>query len=81
MDIQPVASFATAAQRKEMLAPLVAGKIRTCFGVSVASASSLLTHCADCCYRTEPNTGLDTLKLKTLAKRDGDDYVISGQKM
>lgn len=30
---------------------------------------------------TEPNTGLDTLKLKTTAKRDGDDYLISGQKI
>ncbi|KZZ95218.1 acyl-CoA dehydrogenase [Ascosphaera apis ARSEF 7405] len=30
---------------------------------------------------TEPNTGLETLKLKTRAVRDGDDYVISGQKI
>jgi len=30
---------------------------------------------------TEPNTGLDTLKLKTAAKRDGDSYLISGQKI
>jgi acyl-CoA dehydrogenase len=29
---------------------------------------------------TEPNTGLETLKLKTTARRDGDQYVISGQK-
>lgn len=32
-------------------------------------------------YRTEPNTGLETLKLRTTATRDGDDYLISGQKM
>lgn len=31
---------------------------------------------------TEPNTGLETLKLKTTAKKDGDDgYSISGQKI
>lgn len=28
---------------------------------------------------TEPNTGLDTLKLKTTATRDGDKYVITGK--
>ncbi|KAA6414962.1 MAG: acyl- dehydrogenase [Lasallia pustulata] len=30
---------------------------------------------------TEPNTGLETLKLKTQAIRDGDHYLISGQKI
>ena len=30
---------------------------------------------------TEPNTGLETLKLKTAAKRDGDGYLVSGQKI
>ncbi|OBT51107.1 hypothetical protein VE04_08667 [Pseudogymnoascus sp. 24MN13] len=30
---------------------------------------------------TEPNTGLDTLKLTSTAKRDGDHYVLSGQKI
>ena len=30
---------------------------------------------------TEPNTGLDTLKLTTQAVRDGDHYKISGQKI
>ena len=30
---------------------------------------------------TEPNTGLETLKLKTRAVRDGDHYLISGQKI
>lgn len=30
---------------------------------------------------TEPNTGLDTLRLKTSATRQGDKYVITGQKI
>lgn len=30
---------------------------------------------------TEPNTGLETLKLKTLASRKGDGYSVSGQKI
>ena len=30
---------------------------------------------------TEPNTGLNTLKLKTFAKRQGDHYVVHGQKV
>src|SRR5271154_3500008 len=30
---------------------------------------------------TEPNTGLDTLRLKTLAVKRGDKYIISGQKI
>ena len=30
---------------------------------------------------TEPNTGLDTTKLKTFAKKQGDKYLISGQKI
>lgn len=30
---------------------------------------------------TEPNTGLNTLKLTTKAVRDGDHYVVSGQKI
>ena len=30
---------------------------------------------------TEPNTGLNTLKLKTRAVREGDHYVVSGQKV
>ncbi|KAF1952481.1 acyl-CoA dehydrogenase NM domain-like protein [Byssothecium circinans] len=60
---QPVAKFATPEQRQRMLPDLIAGKTRTCFGV------------------TEPNTGLETLKLRTLAKKDGDSYLISGQKI
>jgi acyl-CoA dehydrogenase len=34
-----------------------------------------------CFAVTEPNVGLDTTKLKTEAKRDGDRYIIRGQKM
>lgn len=34
-----------------------------------------------CFAVTEPNTGLDTLRLKTKAVRDGDRYVVSGQKI
>jgi acyl-CoA dehydrogenase len=30
---------------------------------------------------TEPNTGLNTLKLKTMARRQGDRYVVNGQKI
>ena len=34
-----------------------------------------------CFAVTEPNAGLDTLKLKTKAVRDGDRYIVSGQKI
>jgi acyl-CoA dehydrogenase len=34
-----------------------------------------------CFAVTEPNTGLNTLKLKTRATRQGDHYVVSGQKV
>jgi len=34
-----------------------------------------------CFAVTEPNTGLNTLKLQTRAERRGEDYVISGQKI
>ncbi len=30
---------------------------------------------------TEPSSGTDTLSLKTTAQRDGDDYIINGQKL
>jgi acyl-CoA dehydrogenase len=34
-----------------------------------------------CFAVTEPNTGLNTLKLKTFARREGDRYVVNGQKV
>jgi len=34
-----------------------------------------------CFAVTEPDAGLDTLNLKTRAARDGDTYVVSGQKI
>jgi acyl-CoA dehydrogenase len=34
-----------------------------------------------CFAVTEPNTGLNTLKLKTFAARKGDSYVVNGQKV
>jgi len=34
-----------------------------------------------CFAVTEPNTGLNTLKLKSFAKREGDHYVVHGQKV
>jgi acyl-CoA dehydrogenase len=63
-----------------MLTPLVNGEVRTCFGVWV---SADLGHFGRelTVGRTEPNTGLETLKLRTQAVRDGDSYRISGQKM
>ncbi len=35
----------------------------------------------NCFAITEPNTGLNTLELRSFARRDGDDYVISGSKV
>ncbi len=61
--LEPVRKFGTEEQKKRMLAPLIAGQERACFGV------------------TEPNTGLDTLRLQSRAVRDGDHYVLSGQKI
>ncbi|MYZ46865.1 acyl-CoA dehydrogenase family protein [Propylenella binzhouense] len=34
-----------------------------------------------CFAVTEPNTGLNTLKLKTFARREGDRYIVNGQKV
>ncbi|MFM7254743.1 MAG: acyl-CoA dehydrogenase family protein [Betaproteobacteria bacterium] len=34
-----------------------------------------------CFAVTEPDTGLNTLKLRTTARRDGDHYVVDGQKI
>jgi acyl-CoA dehydrogenase len=34
-----------------------------------------------CFAVTEPTTGLNTLRLKTFARRDGDKYIVNGQKV
>ncbi|HEY8357466.1 MAG TPA: acyl-CoA dehydrogenase family protein [Ramlibacter sp.] len=59
----PVVVFGTEEQKRRMLAPMMTGQVKTCFGV------------------TEPNTGLNTTKLKTRAVRKGDRYVVHGQKV
>ena len=61
--LHPVVVVGTNEQKERFLPPLIAGKDKTCFGV------------------TEPNTGLNTLKLKTRAVRKGDHYVVNGQKI
>ena len=61
--LNPVVVFGTDEQKRRMLPPLVAGKEKSCFGV------------------TEPDTGLDTTRLKTRAERHGDRYVVNGQKI
>ncbi|KAK7518449.1 acyl-CoA dehydrogenase/oxidase [Phyllosticta citriasiana] len=44
--------------------------------------SKLISGEARTCFGvTEPNTGLETNKLQTFAKRDGDSYLVSGQKI
>jgi len=54
---------------------------------SVEQKSSFLPKIADGSLRlqafgvTEPTSGTDTLALKTTAKRDGDGYVVNGQKI
>ena len=61
--LNPVVVFGTDEQKRRMLPPLVAGREKSCFGV------------------TEPDTGLDTTRLKTRAERHGDRYVVNGQKI
>ncbi len=61
--LNPVVVFGTEEQKRRMLPPLVAGREKSCFGV------------------TEPDTGLDTTRLKTRAERKGDRYVVNGQKI
>lgn len=52
------------------------GRVLACeFGAAILHNKSAHSH------RTEPNTGLETLKLRTLATKDGESYSISGQKM
>ncbi|KAI4263918.1 MAG: hypothetical protein L6R42_000956 [Xanthoria sp. 1 TBL-2021] len=64
---QPVAKCATEEQRSRMLPRLISGEWRACFGVTEP--------------RPATSTGLDTLKLRTRAVRDGDVYRRSGQKI
>jgi alkylation response protein AidB-like acyl-CoA dehydrogenase len=47
--------------------------VRRTFDISVCIRLTQLS--------TEPNTGLETLKLRTLATKNGDHYSVSGQKM
>jgi acyl-CoA dehydrogenase len=61
--LNPVVVNGNDEQKKRMLPPLIAGKEKSCFGV------------------TEPNTGLDTTKLKTRAVRKGDRYIVDGAKV
>ena len=65
--LHPVVVFGTDAQKARWLPPLIDGTDKACFAVTEPN--------------TEPNTGLNTLKLKTRAVRDGDHYVVSGQKV
>lgn len=61
---QPLAKFGTEKQLQETIPNIIAGKWRTCFGV------------------TEPNSGLDTLRLSTLATENSDcTYSVTGQKI
>ncbi|MFV0514834.1 MAG: acyl-CoA dehydrogenase family protein [Jhaorihella sp.] len=61
--LQPVVGFGTDEQKARMLAPLIAGRHRACFGV------------------TEPDAGLDTSRITTFARREGDRYVVNGRKV
>ena len=61
--LHPVVKHGTREQQQRWLPPLIAGREKSCFGV------------------TEPNTGLNTLRLKTRAERRGDRYVVNGQKV
>jgi acyl-CoA dehydrogenase len=61
--LHPVVVNGTDAQKRRWLPALIAGREKTCFGV------------------TEPNTGLNTLRLKTRATLRGDRYVVEGQKV
>jgi citronellyl-CoA dehydrogenase len=58
-----LARFGSEEQKKEFLAPSIAGDMVGCIGVS------------------EPGAGSDVASIKSYAKKDGGDYLISGQKM
>ncbi|GGC86720.1 acyl-CoA dehydrogenase family protein [Chelatococcus reniformis] len=55
---------ATPEQRERYLKPLASGEVRSCF----------------CMTEPAPGAGSDPRQLATVARRDGDDFVISGQK-
>ena len=57
-------AIATPAQKERWLRPLAAGAIRSCF----------------CMTEPPPGAGADPSMLQTIARRDGDDYVINGSK-
>jgi acyl-CoA dehydrogenase len=57
-------AVASPTQRERWLRPLAAGSIRSCF----------------CMTEPDPGAGSDPAMLQTRARRDGDDYLISGRK-
>jgi acyl-CoA dehydrogenase len=63
-NIHLLEAVATAEQKERWLKPLVEGKTRSCFAMT----------------EPPPGAGSDPSMLATLAVRDGDDYLISGQK-
>jgi len=58
-----LARFGSDEQKREFLAPAIAGAMVGCIGVS------------------EPGAGSDVSGIRSSARKDGGDYVISGQKM
>ena len=62
-NMEILAEFGTAEQKKRFLQPMLDGKIRSCFSMTEPEVSSA-----------------DPTQLMTLAKRDGDEYVINGHK-
>lgn len=63
-NIHLLEEIASPEQKERWLRPLVAGKTRSCFAMTEPS----------------PGAGSDPSMLMTSAKKDGDDYVIDGQK-
>jgi citronellyl-CoA dehydrogenase len=58
-----LARFGSDEQKRDFLAPAIAGDMVSCIGVS------------------EPGAGSDVSGIKSRAVKDGDDYLITGQKM
>jgi acyl-CoA dehydrogenase len=79
-------TFGTDEQKERWLPPIISGKHRACFGVTEVNTFSN-AHCYGShfiiaySFTTQPNSGLDTLKLQTRAERKGDKYIINGSKM